>query len=405
MILQLAIENYKSIEKVSLKFEEINVLIGKNGAGKTTLISVINMLMKLAGGANINSVVNSVAPFGDEFFNANTNSRHAKFSLIIQIPAKVRYEYSFSIGFGDRITNDLAGSFYVDTESLYKIGDENKELIFRRTNRESNIEILNEGVVEKMPLSVDPRVLALSSYSQGDTKLVAKTLSSYSVIWVDTPYQQTNFFEVVSSNEPNLNTIDGVAVNLYLKDRDLFSAAMDAIKSIIPGFTVPEITNIADNAFARRGDLKPEQDRKKINNYVVSWSDSIYSKTYGISRMSLSGGNSRVIFLILSLYNSEASSCFVAEEIENGMHLSRIAKMIDQMRMIVKNRKIQLFFTTHNHLILDDLLPKEVIFTSLGEQGSEYTRLTETREYQDVKQDLGRTPSSTEVVDSGLLFT
>lgn len=405
MILQLSIENYKSIEKTSLKFEEINVLIGKNGAGKTTLISVINMLMKLSRGSNVNTVVNSVAPFGGEFFNANTNSRHANFQLYIQTPDRKRYIYSFSVSFGDKVASDIGGAFYIDTESLYKINDDGKQLVFQRGVSDSNVEVPNEdGTLDKIPLNIDPRVLVLSSYSQDDAKAVARTLSSYSVIWVDTPYQHTNAFEVVSSNDPNLDTIDGVAVSLFLKDKDLFNDAIKAIQYIIPGFTPPEITNIANNAFNRTDNSKQDQERKKITNYLVSWSDSQYSRSYGISRMSLSGGNSRVIFLILSLYNSEASSCFVAEEIENGMHLSRIAKMIDQMRMIVKIRKIQLFFTTHNHLILTDLLPKEVIFTKLNESGSEYTRLTETKEYTDVENDLGRTPSSTEVVDSGLLF-
>jgi len=404
MIRKLTIENYKSIEKTSLSFEEINVLIGKNGAGKTTLISVINMLMKLANGANINALVNGLAPLGGEFYNANSSSRHAKFALEVQTPSREIYDYSFSVAFGDkdRSINELGPAFYIENESLYKIEPLNspKKMIFQRTGDDTSIEISSNDGITRMPLNVDPRVLVLSSFAQNDVKLVAQTLGSYSVIWIDTP-QPSNVFEIVSSNAPNLSTIDGVAVSLYLKDKGLFDSAMNAIESIIPGFTPPEITNINDS-ISRRS--KDDQDRKKATNFVVSWSDSQYSRSYGISRMSLSGGNSRVIYLILSLYNSEASSCFVAEEIENGMHLSRIAKLIDQMRMIVKNRKIQLFFTTHNHLILDDLLPKEVIFTKLGARGSEYTRLTETKEYADVESDLGRAPSSSELVNSGLLF-
>jgi len=404
MIRKLTIENYKSIEKTSLNFEEINVLIGKNGAGKTTLISVVNMLMKLANGANINALVNDVAPFGGEFYNANSSSRHARFELVVQTPSKELYDYSFSVAFGDkkRSTNELGPAFYIDNESLYKAKSEAnpKKMIFQRTGEDTSIEIQSDDGIGKMPLNVDPRVLVLSSFAQNDAKLVAQALGSYSIIWMDS-LQPVSEFEIVSSNTPNLGTIDGVAVSLYLKNQDLFNDAMNAIKSIIPGFTSPEITNINDSVSSRS---KEGQERKKVTNYIVSWSDSHYSRSYGISRMSLSGGNNRVIYLILSLYNCEASSCFVAEEIENGMHLSRIAKLIDQMRMIVKNRKIQLFFTTHNHLILDDLLPKEIIFTRLGANGSVYTRLTETKEYTDVKNDLGRAPRSTELVNSGLLF-
>jgi len=406
MIYRLEVENYKSIEKCDLSFKEMNVLIGKNGAGKTTLISIINMLKKLASGMNINDVVGEVAPFGNEFFNVNTHDEHAKFTLEVQTPQNERFLYSFTVIFGKREPrNETAGLFYFDSESLHKLNHDDKELIFQRTtNTESTIKVGVPGGEEDIPLKVDPSVLVLSAYAQGDAKSVADTLSSYSVIWIDT-VTGVNHYEIVSSNKPNLGTIDGVAVSLYLKDRRLFDEAIDAIKSIIPGFTPPDIAKIPSNFSSRSEKTKPDDEHQKIANYIVSWSDSNYSRNYGISRISLSGGNNRVIFLILSLYNSEAKSCFVAEEIENGMHLSRIAELIDRMRMIIKNRKIQLFFTTHNHKILDYLLPGEVIFAKLDKDGSKYTRLSETKEYADIEKDLGRAPSSTEVVESGLLFS
>lgn len=405
MILNLSIENYKSIDKTSLNFREMNVLIGKNGAGKTTLISVLNLLRKLASGDNLNHAVNSIAPFGAEFFNLNSDNSTAKFSAEIQ-SSKQRFLFSFTVTFRGNHDNGKQSAFYISSESLHNLEqDGDRHLIYQRSGEEGKIEIPSgNGKTEPLPLNVEDDQLVLSKYSLDTVKVVASTLAAYTVIWLDMP-PRVNRYELVNGNELDLSTIDGVAVDLFKNDPVSYEKAMAAIASIIPSFTPPEIVNI-EKAIQRRStvDGKVAADRKKIETFLVSWSDGDYSKSYGVSRISVSGGNSRVIFLILSLFNSKTSTCFVAEEIENGMHLSRVSKLIDQMRMIVKNRKIQLVFTTHNHLILDDLLPNEVIFTKMTKKGSTYERLTETREYQDVEKDLGRSPTSSEMVNSGLLF-
>lgn len=403
MIHSLEIENYKSIEKISASFGEVNALIGKNGAGKTTLISAINIIKNLAKGLNVNDVINEVAPLG-EFFNCNSNSRKSSFALKIQTPARELFLYRFSISFGERMVKS-GHIFFFSDESLHKLDgpdDNSGRLVFRRTSDDdSTIEVGDwdgrSSKIEKIPLQVDPSILVLSSYAHKYARAVAGTLASYSVIWIDENDLYNRRSPIVSSNNLDLNTIDGVAVDLYMNNRHDYDEAIQTIKQIIPGFKPPRITRIEKD--------ESEMDKHGgIYNFLVSWFDSNYAGRSSISRVSLSGGNSRVIYLILSLYNSKSNTCFVAEEIENGMHLSRISKLIDQLRMIIKNRKIQLFFTTHNHLILEDLLPREVIYVKLTDRGSVYTKLSETKEYQDIATALGRVPSSTEIINSGLLF-
>lgn len=404
MILRLDIDNYKSIEHMSASFGEINALIGKNGAGKTTLISVINMVKLVALGRNINNIINDNSSAND-FFNCNLHEETAKFGVRVQTVRGDIYVYSFSISLGIGRETDRP-SFFFSSESLYSLpenDEKRKKLIFRRSNSGSSDAGINtvlevaDGIV---PFKIDPSVSVLSSYAHDDAIDVSDTLASYYVIWLNEPsYGGT----IVNSNFLDLGTIDGVAIDLYMKDRDLYKEAVRTISSIIPGFKSPEIIKIG-KAGARNDDEQDNKAIRKISSFVVNWSDSRYAIDSSISRHSLSGGNSRVIFLILSLYNSRGKSCFVAEEIENGMHLSRISDLIDRIKMIIKNRKIQFFFTTHNHLILDDLLPKEVIYVKMSEHGSEYTRLSETREFQMIQEALGRTPTSKEVVNSGMLF-
>lgn len=405
MISRLKIANYKSIKSIELTFTQTNAFIGKNGVGKTTLMSAISILSRFSSGEDINSIANSVAPFG-EFFNVNLDDKEASFEFDIMTRQKRIYTYRFSVSFGSRIANSSIKRYYINEESLHRKNTESgdRDLIFKRTASNGMMNAMNIQTKDsnEVPLRVTPFISILNVYASKEVKEVSDTISSYSIIWMDQS-ANTRGPVLISANNLDLSTIDGVAVSLFLKNREFYDKAMSSIKAIIPGFTPPIIRNIDQALLEQDDDGSDNKDENSVSNYLVYWKDSNYTKDINISQSSLSGGNSRVIYIILSLYNSESKSCFVAEEIENGMHFERISRLIEQIKMISKNQSIQLFFTTHNHLILNYLLPEEVIFTKLGDGGSIYERLTDTAEYEDIKNILNRDPSSTEMIDSGLL--
>lgn len=400
MIRQLEIENFKSIERTSIDFGEFNVLIGKNGSGKTTVISAINLLKKIASGVGLNNAISNTLK-RTALFNCNSNSNIAKFCALVQTSKKITYKYEFRIGLGN-IGNGLTARYYFIDESLCKLSiDGEEKVIFTRAHEDETTIGVENGA--RIPQKINPSVSALSSYNHPDVNEVANTISSYSVIWLDEQKSSASDF-IVESNNINLNTIDGVAVNLYLNDREAFNKAIAVISKIIPDFKAPRIASI-DSLFEEEGiESASEYEQKTNASYVVNWSDSTYTERRWSGRSSISGGNSRIIYLILSLFNCKNESCFIAEEIENGIHFSRVTKMVETLRMIGKNRKIQLIFSTHNHLILDKVLPYEVFYVRLSENGSTYTKLSETEEYAEIKEMLGREPSSDDIVKSGALF-
>ena len=48
---RIRVEGFKSIKKLDLRMEDINILIGANGAGKTNLISLFTFLNRLSQGS------------------------------------------------------------------------------------------------------------------------------------------------------------------------------------------------------------------------------------------------------------------------------------------------------------------------------------------------------------------
>lgn len=398
MITRISVENYKSIEEATLDLKGMNALIGRNGAGKTTFISIFNLLKHLASGDKLEQAVENTAPLGIDLFNFNRTSNSAKFKLTVQADSNL-YEFTFTISY-----NDFKGrSFGINEESLTKLEGEERKLIYRRNGDNGTIEVSQGEDIHTLPLKIEGNKLALSSYSNDDVRIVADTLSDYTIIWLDTIHGDNEGYSFVRGDNPNLNTIDGVAVDLFKRDPQRFKEAIAAIKKIIPDLVEPRIVSL-DDAFriSRSSTSSKAGSEKKIENYAVTWSDNTYSKN--ITRLSLSGGNARVIFLILSLFNTKTKSCFVAEEIENGLHTSRIGKLVDELRTIIKNQKIQLIFTTHNYQILERLLPDEVVFCQLGHKGSTYQRINETDEYKLIREQLGSEPTSSDVVNSGLLY-
>jgi predicted ATPase len=142
---------------------------------------------------------------------------------------------------------------------------------------------------------------------------------------------------------------------------------------------------------------------QSIKNYFVIWNDQNNNRLY--SSLSMSGGNIRTCFLIYSLFNSPEKSFMAIEELENGMHVGRISRLIDEFRTQSNNRSIQILFTTHSIEIPEKVLPKEVIFCHKDENtGSTYELIIETEGYKAIKQDLqDKEPSVTDLFNSGLL--
>jgi len=397
MITKITVENYKSIEEATLDLKGMNALIGKNGAGKTTFISVFHLLKHLASGDRLEQAVENIAPLGIDLFNFNRTSNSAKFRLTIQADSSL-FDFSFTISYSD----SRGRPFIISEESLTKLVSDERTLIYRRNSDNGTLEVSHGEEITSLPLKIETNKLALSSYSNEDARTVADTLTAYTIIWLSAVQGENEGYGFVRGDNPDLSTIDGVAVDLFKRDPERFKESIASIKKIIPELVEPRILSLDDAFRDNRSAASKNPGEKKIESYAVTWSDNTYSKN--ITRLSLSGGNARVIFLILSLFNSRTKSCFVAEEIENGLHTSRIGKLVDELRTITKTQKIQLIFTTHNYQILEKLLPEEVVFCQLGHKGSVYQRINETDEYKLIKEQLGGEPTSSDVVNSGLLY-
>lgn len=399
MIVELRVENFKSIRKAEVRFGLFNTFIGKNGSGKTTIIYAIDFLASLARGEVIDSIIRRIAPY-DDLMNINGHSKKMLLSAIIQVDRGCAYRYSVEIGRKEAKTIEsfLDSGYYFLSEKLDKLGVEKEEYatIFSRDYDDGKT-IIRDGDGVELSQHIGITTPALCSLSIREAQEVSALMAKYSVLYADYAYRGSDGIQF----SDNLKTeyVDGIATALYIKDKTLFGEAMAVIREIIPSFENPRVVSIPLD------ELSTTSNGAERFGYLIAWKDIKNIGSKGFSSNALSSGNLRTIYLILKLYLAESKTSFIVEEIENGMHLGRISLLIDKIKMIGKNKKIQIFLSTHNYDVLNDVLPKEVIVVrNKNGSDSNYEILSDTSEYSDIKDELEREPTSKEIVDSGLLF-
>jgi predicted ATPase len=391
MILGLKIENYKSIRSQNVELGKFSIIFGKNGSGKTNFISAIQLLKYLADGSDLDMVLNSrIAPLTMEFFSFHTQDHTNVAHFEIRLLSSKHQTYTFSY---EVALSRATGRLVIQREVLKKVVGRKEQTIYRR-ERDLSFSGAEDAPI---PFKTEPGKLMLSSYSNEDVADAIAVIRNCT--FVDTALEGKEGITIVQGNRPNLNSIDGVATSLFIKNGGRFEQAVKSIQKIIPGFTAPSVGSLGQGRVLAPGDVQTTEE--DTNRYFVTWHDVNTPNMF--SYLSLSHGDRRVIHLIFNLFNAEEGSFLSVEEIENGMHYGRIKRLLDEFRTQASNRNIQVLATTHSIEILKDVTIAEVIQCKKGEEGSQFTAARDTKEYELIRGDLERDPTPAELVQSGLL--
>jgi predicted ATPase len=383
MISAIEISNFKCIKKAKVELPRFGVLIGVNGAGKTTLFYAIELIAKLANGGDLNDAINLIAPFAGEVFFDGQLGKPSRFKIRLKSSDDAEYIYELSFSFSSQARTGRLRGFYISDEKLQRCID--GALVFSRDN-----EGIYDGDGEKVPLKVEAAKLAVASYVNPEVIAVSSSLSSSVIL-------RSRFSEgeakIINPSIKDDDSIDALAVRLKEDDQKLFTLAMKRTSEVIPEFEEPEIIDFS------RMEKSADNKTEKVKKFFVTWKDKTVGSDY--TNVSLSDGNYRTIYTIVSLFTASKGSLVGVEEIENGMHLGRIKRLIDIIRTTCKTQKVQILLTTHSDQILNQIMPEEVIYCSRNKEGSSYIALSETEEYKAIKDELKGAPTGKDVFDTG----
>jgi predicted ATPase len=84
-----------------------------------------------------------------------------------------------------------------------------------------------------------------------------------------------------------------------------------------------------------------------------------------IDSRGMSDGTLRFVAILTALLTQPPGSILVVEEIDNGFHPARTSLLLETLKTIGKNRRLDVIVTTHNQALLDavgpDLIPSVVV--------------------------------------------
>jgi AAA15 family ATPase/GTPase len=395
MIKAIQIQNFKSIKNAYIDLDAFNVLIGKNGSGKSTLITAINLTVQLTKEVPLSTALRSIAPVSSELFNDGSEEKICKIELFIDISKTRRYKFDYVIGL-NKSYNEKIARFVIVSETLSKIIKNEKHIIYNR--KKDKLFKGDDDIFVPTKLSSDK--LVLGNYFEDEVTEVAHHISEYTTIdSIHTGKGEER--TIIDGQRPDMKTVDGIATALFIKSPELLKQASDEIKEIIPDFMEPVVINL-NEVNHEKEEAKKDAD---IAQFYVFW--SYFHSTMVHSRFALSGGDLRTILLIYTLFLLPENSSLAIEEIENGIHVGRIKKLIDLIKTVAKNKNIQLLITTHSLEVLGEMvLTTEVVYSIKDKKkGTYYRHLTNTDEYKAMKEELhDKEPDVKDFFDSGFLI-
>lgn len=113
-----------------------------------------------------------------------------------------------------------------------------------------------------------------------------------------------------------------------------------------------------------------------------------------ISARSVSDGTLQFLGTLLALRTAEPGSVILIEEIETGLHPTRIRLLVEYLETVTRERDIQVIATTHSPVVLqwlsDESLRNTVVFGRVPEhEGTIMRRLGDLPHFEEVIQKKG----------------
>ncbi|HDY65410.1 MAG TPA: hypothetical protein ENH84_04150 [Phycisphaerae bacterium] len=326
MITSMHIENFKCFKNFDIELGPFNVLIGPNDSGKTALFQAIR-LAKAVGGQNIidpvpislfkdeDEILEELGPIKSWYWRGEKNG---KISIAIKASAM-----------------DAPGDRRACAVVVYnnKISGDPTALSPRVGQREPN--------TPGGPNSKDWQTYAIGrvDYVQLDARALRR------------PTRSTEKFAHNGEGLPAL--IDDMRgdIDKFKSFQEEFCERFPYYKRIDRKFTVEGKTDLVGIEFVTRYDNRIP---------AVGVSDGVM--------LSLA-------FLALK-YTSKIAShhVFLIEEPENGVHYGSLKKIVDSLRNLSKEKKIQVILTTHSPYLLDLVEPEEVRVFTKDDEGAVYAR-------------------------------
>lgn len=338
---------YKYLENNILD-ENVNpiAIYGHNGSGKTSLVKCIGSLLTLLTGDpdELSSFPVNIYNVDKCFFNKeNNNISNLKSSLSLRFDINdKKYEYFISTLIGTGIVRE-----YLRSENEYTFDRSVKKVNYLSNSFDIDNDEKNFPTLRK---------LFFDAENDLDIKNVYTYLSNFA--YLDMPNKK---YSIKSLRTKSIN--------------DLLVNKSNEVKEIIKGYNEFPVYSIKEKTNDIKKDTISMNLTKKYYLELESEGDVI-----DLPLELISSGMMNQSILLSTLLSIPKNGVFFVDELDLALHPSTIKSFLE----VVKKRKIQLVFTSHNTNILQSLRPDQIYFAHWNKGFSSYSRLSDI--YENIRE-------------------
>lgn len=364
---ELRLTQFKSFRNATLPLRDLTLLIGRNGSGKFNAIDGLQVLSKLAQGEDIRDAVEGsrrevgevrggtrgCAPFGASSFalgcRVQTGAEAFEFDVEIQVEpdVQIRSERLCLIDAGgprSLLSTDPPDVDSADIIARYDNGKQGKNpaLPFRSSR------LLTTQVASKVP--------STTKATQRVHRAAESVLSALDSVFVLDPVPALMRQYVPSRDIVLRRQADNLsaAVGALLADPATATRLRELIRSL-PQQPIDDVS----------------VESSPLGDVIIALQERSGRRSVPVSARVMSDGMLRFIAFATALLESPlldgvdadahdaGHTMLVIEEIENGLHPSQAAKVVDLIREESLRRRVRTLATTHSPAILTALHPDD----------------------------------------------
>lgn len=376
MLKSIYLHNFKSFAEAELPLEQLTLMIGSNASGKSNALEALWILSQLATGRELSVILD-----GERRSDGRVRGGSAacprvpfqSFELGCTYQAeKYELEYRIMVHVGENIS--------VENESLKRITRDKTEKLFETLDARTSDDILVQYLPDtyhsrllcRRDVAILSRIHGLIPKHSADLRDVVMDVQSFLVVlnkiflFQPEPWRMRDYARM-GDKELRFN---GENLSAVLYDLCKKQNRIDDIRKIID--------DLPDNGIEMMGFILTT-----ARDVMLSLQEAGGVK---IDARQLSDGTLRCLAILAAVYSEPEGSMIVVEELDNGIHPSRITKLLHAIQQIAAERHLTLVVTTHNPAVMDAVGPDHMdglvlCYRSKEDGASTFARIVDLPDY------------------------
>ncbi|MEW2082997.1 AAA family ATPase [Streptomyces sp. NPDC005283] len=364
-LLELHVENFRSLRDVTIPLGPLTVLVGANGVGKSNVLKVFDLLADIIQ-TDLEPALETRGGFDEIAFwggpkPPTTLRIRLKATWTTHSSLKAPDEYDLKVRRYSSASNKDRGRYRLTRSESFQfkrtrgrgrritVSGERATVVDTRPNAghedssEFGIQRLSSG------LSTLPRLARTEGGSE--VRRVADQLSSFRVFDVDVdaarlPSRLDRDYDDLSSSADNLAAF----LLLLSEDSSTWTQLVDDARSVLPQLTRIEFEEIGGRA---------EQVTVSLVERGLRRPTPLADASYGTVRL---------LGLLALLHDPAPPALTCIEEIDHGLHPQALQLIVDRLREA--SERSQFIVATHSPALADRLEPQELVICERDDEGA-----------------------------------